>query len=304
MDDLSLADRTACPGCRAPTVTPSYSAPLDVDPVRGYLLDFYAGRLDPDSLTGVFSLVDCPGCGLLYQQRVPSADSIAGFYEHVVEAERDDVEQRHGATVHRRAQLDLSRTVRRLRRPAAQVDVLDYGAGTGVWLDAAAEFGCRTTGAEIDPTARARLEAAGHATVDHVALPPATFDLVNLEQVLEHVLDPLEVMERVGAAVRPDGLVRVCVPNGSNVRALLADPNWSAPKGSTESLNAVAPLEHVNCFDHGSLTAVGVAAGLEPFGFPLGVDLAGSPSLRNALGAVKRRFVRPSGTLVWFRRPA
>jgi len=303
MINLALADRSNCPGCRAPTVAPRYSAPFDVDPVRGYLLDFYAGRLDPDSLTGDYSLVDCPRCGLLFQQRVPAADSIADLYEHIVESERDDVEQRRGATVRGGARGDLNRTVRRSRRPAEQVDVLDYGAGTGVWLDAAAEFGCRTTGAEIDPAARAQLEAAGHATVDHDDLPAATFDLVNLEQVLEHVLDPLEVMQRVRAAVRPDGLVRVCVPNGSGVRALLADPDWSAPKGSARSLNAVAPLEHVNCFDHSSLTAVGVAAGLEPFGFPLGVDLAGSLSLRNALGAVKRRFVPPTGTLVWFRRP-
>jgi hypothetical protein len=88
------------------------------------------------------------------------------------------------------------------------------------------------------------------------------------------------------------------------VRSLLADPDWSAPKGSPASLNAVAPLEHVNCFDHGALVAIGVAAGLEPFGFPLGVDLAGSRDLRTALGAVKRRFVPPTGTLVWFRRPA
>jgi len=272
--------------------------------VRAYLLEFYAGRLDPDSLDGDFALVDCPACGLLYQQRVPAPGSVAEFYELVVEAERDDVEQRRGATVRSGARLDLDRTVRRSRRPAAQVDVLDYGAGTGVWLDAAAEFGCRTTGAEIDPSARSRLEAVGHATVDHDQLPDAAFDLVNLEQVLEHVLEPLEVMERVAASVRPDGLVRVCVPNGGRVRSLLADPNWSAPKGSPASLNAVAPLEHVNCFDHRSLTAVGRAAGLEPFQFSLGVDLAGSRDLRTFLGALKRQFMQPNGTLVWFRRPA
>lgn len=301
---LDLTDRTDCPGCHAPAPEPSCAAPFAADPVRAYLLDFYAGRLDPDSLTGDFTLVDCPECGLLYQQRVPAAGSIADFYEQVVDAERDDVEHRRGATLRGGAQLDLARTVRRLRRPAAQVDVLDYGAGTGVWLDAAAAFGCRTTGAEIDPAARARLAAAGHATVDHDDLPGSAFDLVNLEQVLEHVLEPLEVMGRVAAAVRPDGLVRVCVPNGAGVRALLADPDWTAPKGTSRSLNAVAPLEHVNCFDHGSLTAVGVAAGLEPFRFPFGVDLAGSTGLRTALGALKRQFVPPSGTLVWFRRTA
>jgi SAM-dependent methyltransferase len=304
MHTLALTDRTNCPGCRTARTTPVYRTPLGEDPLRTYLLDFYDGRLDADSLEGDFALVDCAGCGLLYQVRVPAPSEVAAFYEQVVDAERDDVEHRRGATVRGGAQLDLRRTVRRAGRPAAQVDILDYGAGTGLWLDVAAEFGCRTTGAEIDPGARARLEAAGHATVDHDELPGSAFDLVNLEQVLEHVLEPLEVMGRVASAVRPDGLVRVCVPNGAGVRGLLADPDWSAPKGTPRSLNAVAPLEHVNCFDHGSLVAVGLAAGLEPFRFPIGVDLAGSRSVRGVLGALKRQVIPPAGTLVWFRRPA
>ena len=304
MHTLELTDRTHCPGCRTAAVPPCFATPFATGPVQAFLVEFYEGRLDAGALTGDFALVDCPACGLLYQLRVPTAASVPGLYEHVVESERDDVEQRQGAAVRQGAVLDLGRTVRRSGRPARQLDVLDYGAGTGLWLDVAAELGCRTTGAEIDPAARARLDAGGHATVDHDELPASAFDLVNLEQVLEHVLDPLEVMERVAAAVRPDGLVRVCVPNGAGVRPLLADPDWTAPKGSPRSLNAVAPLEHVNCFDHGSLTAVGEAAGLEPFRFPLGVDLAGSRSLRSALGAVKRQVVPPAGTLVWFRRPA
>lgn len=301
---LQLTDRANCPGCHAPTVAPRYSSPFAADPVRAYLLDFYGGRLDPDTLDGDYALVDCPRCGLLYQLRVPAAAAVAGFYEFVVAAERDDVERRRGSTVRYGARLDLGRTARRLRRSVSTVDVLDYGAGTGVWLDAAAALGCRTTGAEVDPAARAHLEAAGHAAVDHDELPASTYDLVNLEQVLEHVLDPLTVLERVGRSVRPDGLVRVSVPNGAQVRTLLEAPDWTAAKGSDASLNPVAPLEHVNCFDHRSLTAVGVAAGLEPFQFTFGVDLAGSTDLRSVLGALRRLVVPPAGTLVWFRRPA
>lgn len=300
---LPLVDRTRCPGCAAVPGPVVYSVPYRDPDLRAYLLDFYGGRLDPDSLDGDYSLVDCPGCGLLYQRRVPAPAAVVDLYQHVVESERADVEQRHGATVAHGAQLDLRRTLRRTGGSASRLEVLDYGAGTGLWLDVARGVGCHPTGAEVDPAARARLAAAGHATVDHDDLPAARFDLVNLEQVLEHVLEPREVLERIATAVRPDGLVRVCVPNGSNVRELLAQPDWSAPKGTARSLNAVAPLEHVNCFDHRSLTAVGVAAGLEPFQFPLRVELPASRSLRQVLGALKRRVVSPAGTLVWFRRP-
>jgi len=303
MHQLDLTDRPHCPACSDATGGTVYSAPFAADPLRTYLETFYDGRLDVDALDGDYALVDCPGCGLLYQRRVPAPSAVAGLYEHVVESERHDVEARHGDEVRRGAALDLRRAARRARRPADQLEVLDFGAGTGLWLDVARAQGCRTTGAEVDPAARARLDAAGHATVDHDRLPDAAFDLVNLEQVLEHVLEPRTVLAQVAAAVRPDGLVRVCVPNGGPVRALLATADWTAPKGSDRSLNAVAPLEHVNCFDHRSLVAVGVAAGLEPFCFPLAVELGAVRTPRQAPGALKRQVVPPAGTLVWFRRP-
>ena len=78
MHTLALTDRTHCPGCRTASPPPVYRAPLREDPLRAYLLDFYDGRLDVDSLEGDFTLVDCAGCGLLYQVRVPAPSEVAG----------------------------------------------------------------------------------------------------------------------------------------------------------------------------------------------------------------------------------
>ena len=99
MFSLALTDRTHCPVCATAGGPPVYRAALDADPMRTYLRDFYDGRLDVDSLEGDFTLVDCSGCGLLYQVRVPAQLSVAAFYEQVVDAERDDVEHRRGATL-------------------------------------------------------------------------------------------------------------------------------------------------------------------------------------------------------------
>src|SRR5690606_33840620 len=141
----------------------------------------------------------------------------------------------------------------------------DFGAGTGLWLQVAAALGCRTSAAEIGAGAAASLAQAGHQVFNPAALPSNQFDLINTEQVFEHLVDPRGLAIELARALRPGGILRISVPNGSDVRALLAAPNWTARKGSEGSLNAVAPLEHLNCFDHRSLLRLGSEAGLQRF---------------------------------------
>jgi hypothetical protein len=48
--------------------------------------------------------------------------------------------------------------------------------------------------------------------------------------------------------------------------------DWSAPKGSKDSLNPVAPLEHINCFNRSSLLRLAAEAGLRETTLPLRVQ--------------------------------
>ena len=77
-----------------------------------------------------------------------------------------------------------------------------------------------------------------------------TYDLVNLSHVLEHVLDPLELLDRIKRLMRKGSILRLVVPNDfSPIQELLSS------KGLTEETWFVPP-EHLNYFTFDSLRAV------------------------------------------------
>jgi SAM-dependent methyltransferase len=93
-------------------------------------------------------------------------------------------------------------------------------------------------------------------------IPARRFDLINAEQVFEHLPEPLDTLRHLSRGLKPGGLLRIGVPNGTGLKQSLAAWDWTAPKGSARSLNAVAPLEHLNCFTRTSLLVLAETAGL------------------------------------------
>lgn len=75
-----------------------------------------------------------------------------------------------------------------------------------------------------------------------------SYDVVWLQNVLEHVLDPLDLLKSLRALVAPGGLAVVTVPNDCSItqRAALASQH-------IDNAFWVAPPDHLTYFDHDSL---------------------------------------------------
>lgn len=117
-----------------------------------------------------------------------------------------------------------------------EAQVLDVGCGdTGV-LIAFAESGASATGIELDEKSigRARIRAVEHGVdVDlqsgvAEALPfeDASFDLVVLDNVLEHVRDRGQSLAEVRRVLRPGGLLYMVTPKPLSVYSLWNDPHY------------------------------------------------------------------------------
>jgi SAM-dependent methyltransferase len=186
-------------------------------------------------------------------------------------------------------------------RHPAKIRVLDYGAGYGLWLNMAAAFGCRTTAVELTP-GLVRTLKEHHEVVAPNELSPESFDYINTEQVFEHLVEPRLVFAELAAALKPGGILRISVPNGSKIPHLLKHPDWSAPKGSAKSLNAIAPLEHINCYNYSSLISLGATAQLQPFHYPLRQFLDPWERTRFLLSAFYHTIRPASGTMLLFQK--
>jgi SAM-dependent methyltransferase len=103
--------------------------------------------------------------------------------------------------------------------------VLDVGCGSGFFLDQARAVNCETWGLELNRAAAEKAQAKGHQIFSrllHELDRTATggFDLITLFQVLEHVSQPVAVMQDAARFLNPGGIIVVAVPGGEGANRL------------------------------------------------------------------------------------
>jgi SAM-dependent methyltransferase len=170
---------------------------------------------------GMIHLYECRQCG--FQFFNPRLAGDAEFYEHV---------QTHAVGYYAPNRPENERNVRFALRHGYQ-SILDVGCGVGFALDAAKRAGLKTYGVELNPTAAATAAERGH-TIFPVLLEnlapewEGKFDLISLNQVLEHVPDPVSMVRQCVRFLSPKGAVAIAVPGATGV--LRFDPwlpaNW------------------------------------------------------------------------------
>jgi len=149
-----------------------------------------------------------------------------------------------------------------LDRPLNTLSILDIGCGWGQTLQYLAKKGARCSG--FDPASEAvayvqsqGLECvrAGMESMD--VFQGRRFDVVLMMNVLEHLADPVRVVNEIISTVLAEGGVLIIeVPNDFNAFQMAAQQLHGLPEWW------VAPPAHLNYFDADSLAALLKGAGL------------------------------------------
>ena len=150
--------------------------------------------------------------------------------------------------------------------PERAKSVLDLGCGEGFVLDHFARRGWEVEGADFTldgielffPHLAARVRVGNvFRTIEALNREGRRYDLVFCNNVLEHVIHPLELLEGVQELLAPAGVCRVVVPNDDSLIQREAVRSGVA----TQSF-WVCPPDHLNYFDSQSLPRTLAAAGL------------------------------------------
>jgi 2-polyprenyl-3-methyl-5-hydroxy-6-metoxy-1,4-benzoquinol methylase len=179
----------------------------------------------------------CQACGLVVLHPFPTADAIADYYPadyspHQMRPKCDadkiinrlairyflGVDSRARSRVLRWVFRVLSgRIMRGIREPIGASRLLDVGCASGNLLARYRALGWSVRGVETNPRACAVCWQRGlevHCgTVFDAPFKGARFDLILLQHVIEHVLDPIAVLARVGELLAPGGVIVVTTPN-------------------------------------------------------------------------------------------
>jgi ubiquinone/menaquinone biosynthesis C-methylase UbiE len=114
--------------------------------------------------------------------------------------------------------------------------VLDIGCGDAGVIIAFAEAGANVVGIEVDERSihRGRLRAEEHGVsatllegaAESLAFPDESFDLVILDNVLEHVQDRERTLSEIHRVLRPGGLLYMVTPKPFALYSLWNDPHY------------------------------------------------------------------------------
>lgn len=313
MEQPHFDTRTACPGCGGARFMAIYEAAFDQPPIRGYLEWFYrpVGGVELEYLKGaVYCLCECGGCGMIFQKQIPNEQLMKRLYERWIDPEkvRAANEGHEGLAYHVSHAEEVMRVIAWLGRPPSSLSFLDFGMGWGHWALMAKAFGCDAYGSELSTERIQHARSQGIKVVSWEEIPHCRFDFINTEQVFEHIPKPLETLCHLKQSLKPGGVIKVSVPNTRHIGRKLRVMDWEARRGSRNSLTAVAPLQHINCYRRSSLVAMGGAAGMEEVFLPMRRQYQYAAQwssvkqiIKNFILPLKRNVLR-SHNYVFFRR--
>jgi len=199
------------------------------------------------------TIVRCRRCSLVYTNPRPPVDVIWSRYGR----EYFDQEYLPSWGVHA-GQIDAEELHRRHLptlesiRPYRQTNwLLDVGAGAGLFLYAAQWDGWQVQGVEIASSgvefARSRLGLdVIQGRMMEVDLPDDRYDVVMMQETIEHLLDPKAVLKEVHRVLRPGGILSITTPNFDSLTYKLVGQAWSV----------LSPGEHLFYFTPRTLLAM------------------------------------------------
>ncbi len=250
---------------------------------------------------GGFDVIACEACGFRHVVPLPDPAELEDAYREAYYTEekptfltRAGEDQDWAALSHR----DRLESFERLLGKSARL-LLDVGCGPGFFLSSAKQRGWTVQG--IEPSRQAAQHARGlglDVTEDFFNARTAArlprYDVVHLNNVLEHVPNPIEVVRLARGLLPSGGVLCLTVPNDFTP--------FQEAAATALSLNEwwVAPPHHLNYFDFESLAQVltreGFAIADRGTSFPMelfllmGLDYTKDASLGRACHNQRKRF--------------
>jgi 2-polyprenyl-3-methyl-5-hydroxy-6-metoxy-1,4-benzoquinol methylase len=170
-------------------------------------------------LTGEkFEIVRCKGCGFRFTNPRPKADELGKYYESAEYISHSDTRKGIFAAVYQQVRkYTLGRKLAMISKFQEKGEILDIGCATGQFLNCMSEHGWKTTGIEPDNKTRAYAISEYGLTVFPEkklnSFNEASFDVITMWHVLEHVSDLKGRMEQLKDLLKPEGTLIIAVPN-------------------------------------------------------------------------------------------
>jgi len=225
----ALLEQIECPLCNSSDYELMRAAAYPPEVTRQDLLSVYSAASEEKLFDAI---VQCRECSLIYLNPRVRADIILESYSSAKRPATDATFVRQNE--HRVA--TFRRSLRHLIKayglaPSRSSYVLDVGCASGAFPKAAHDLGFTAIGVEPNRWMAERGRRVYGLDVRTGVLEDQDFggrkfDLITLWDVIEHLVNPCEIVSIIGSHLKDDGLLVVNFPNHDSLARRLLGQNW------------------------------------------------------------------------------
>lgn len=183
----------------------------------------------------LFSIWECSDCTVRFTQDIPAADSIGKYYKSENYISHSNTSK---GIVNRLYHIVRKRTLKSKQKLISAIsgiskgDLLDVGAGVGIFASHMKQQGWNVSGLEPDEDTRKRAYAQAGIVLEDTSVmftwPAEKFDIITLWHVLEHVHDMHGYLNRLKDLLKSGGKMFIAVPNYKSYDAGYYKEFWAA----------------------------------------------------------------------------
>jgi len=179
-----------------------------------------------------FRLSQCESCSFLFTNPQPSSQDLWKYYQSEDYVSHSKSTKGFINYWYRKIQkLNLSLKFKAIKSYVPRGTWLDYGAGAGDFVKYIKSKGIKIDG--LEPSETARKTAASHSiclddpsAIQHI--PNNSIACITLWHVLEHISDFYNILQKLTALLKPDGILVIAVPNYLSLDGQKYAENWAA----------------------------------------------------------------------------
>lgn len=182
-----------------------------------------------------FEVWECAECTARFTQKIPDAQHIGPYYQSENYISHSDTQK---GLINALYHYVRSITLQQKRKFIEKITkgetktLLDVGAGTGAFANTMHLAGWQVTGVEVDEGARNiaknKYQIDLHNVEQLQQLQPASYQVITMWHVLEHVHDLHGYMQNFYKALKPGGKLIIAVPNYTSYDAQYYQQYWAA----------------------------------------------------------------------------
>lgn len=181
-----------------------------------------------------FNIVSCNSCGFKFTNPIPEFSELPKYYKSEDYISHSNTKKGLISQLyHIVRSYTLRGKLKLVSKYVAKGVILDYGCGTGMFLNECDKNGWKTYGMEPDAGARAiangfALKVKENKSELTRSFPEVRFNAITLWHVLEHVTDLNDTLKFFKERLSTEGVLIIAVPNYTSHDAKHYKEHWAA----------------------------------------------------------------------------